>query len=549
MIFNIFILPFAIISMLMIIFNSKKYAFYLAIAGVLLSGIFLALLSKNYFLNFNNLPLNHIINFGNGLYSLSSAFIIIFIFNTIFVLSQKNINFKELGFLFLYFSASIGFIFATDFIHLTIYFELLSLLGACVILLSNNVLAKKVAIKYFVIHLFGGSIFLIGVIEYVIGTGSIFLPSEPLDLSYRFNYFLLMGLLINVGIPPLSSWLVDGYSKCSHNASIYLSVFTTKASIFMILVLFNNNIALTYVGVILSLYGLIFSSFETNFRRILAFSIIQQLGIMLIIFGFIDFSFSQFIVSYIVVNIFYKSLLFMLAKILSVHFGTNNIKNLQGVINIKSFLGFVLIFSSIQVLGLPISGGFIVKTYMLEQIHNKAILWFLFFLASSSALNIGIRLPWTLLSFKNSSSKILFENKLKFFSFAGIIIILQSIYFVNIQFVNLSTILHSLEILLFSIVLFVIINKIILKNKEEILQRLVKSTLDVAYTGFIFMLYKLVHINIFNIFKISYRKVIKLFTNLQQNNQSFIYSLGFAQKLVLFSLVCLIFIYWFIRLF
>lgn len=61
---------------------------------------------------------------------------------------------------------------------------------------------------------------------------------------------------------------------------VFLSAFTTKTAVFVLLSFFAGAEILIYIGVFMIFYGIIMAILENNVRRILAYSIVNQVGFM-----------------------------------------------------------------------------------------------------------------------------------------------------------------------------------------------------------------------------------------------------------------------------
>lgn len=466
MILTNLILPLIVIALGLLIVDNKKYLFLLAISSIIVTAFFMV----SYTITDSYNDIVFITNFTYPLYSMVLLFCVSFILGVSFILSQQEINYKELGTIILYFPCSIGVLFAESFIELIIYWELLSLTATLVILQSTDKDKKYVALKYFVIHALGGVMLIAGTSDYVRVFGSdIFPVDNALSVTNIGNLLILGGILINLALPPFSSWLVDGYSKCSPNASIFLSIFTTKSALFVLLKLFYGSELLIYIGIFIGAYGLIFSLFESSIRRILSMSIIQQLGIIIVGIASVK-TFDGFIITYITVNVLYKIIAFMLSAILIKRYNTDNIYELKNSINLKSFLGISLLITSLQSIGLPITGGFVVKSYLVDTISLLSMPWLdyiMMILFAGVALNIGIKMPYYLINFKNTSNKIILGNYSKNIVLLIVIFLLEAVFiFQGGQYFEASYIFHSLEFIALGVGLFVL-SALLINTKED----------------------------------------------------------------------------------
>ena len=94
------------------------------------------------------------------------------------------------------------------------------------------------------------------------------------------RYLILAGFLINAAAVPLSAWLPDAYPESSWSGMVFLSAFTTKAAVYALLRGFPGTEPLIYVGLCMIFYGIVYAILENDMRRILAYSIVNQVGFM-----------------------------------------------------------------------------------------------------------------------------------------------------------------------------------------------------------------------------------------------------------------------------
>jgi formate hydrogenlyase subunit 3/multisubunit Na+/H+ antiporter MnhD subunit len=473
-------------------------------------------------------------------------FMFAFAMGLIFMLTQEPFNYKEMGLLFLYFATAVAAVSSTSLINLFIYWELLALFAVLIILMSKHADAQKVAMKYFAIHIFGGVLFLVGLVDFVnaFGTDGLDLP---LKLSENWvHYFILIAILINLGLPPFGSWIVDGYSKCSPMASIFLSVFTTKVALFVLMKLFQGNGVLVYFGLAIAIYGAVFCLINKEIRRLLSLSIIHQMGMAVVAIAALDLFYDQFLVSFIAVNVLYKMVFFMIGFILLAYYKTEDIYRLKGMVNVKSIMGVFLVFAAVQALGLPLSGGFVAKNYLgslAELLGLPWLNWVLILLAAMVAWNVGIKIPYKLLQFKNLAPNVGFNNKLTLLPFILIIVFLEGIYVFNMgEFAALKNFLHFAEILVLASVLYYLGNKLFL-GKEAILNDRIDNFKEVLSIKTLAFLKLVSHFNLNGYIAMYSKKAyVKLTPNLNQKHYH-------STSLVLFALLGLLVFFLILRVF
>ena len=199
----------------------------------------------------------------------------------LFALRQARLI--ELVAAYVYAGSAIGVTFAGDLLTLFVFWELMALGSTLVIWSAGTPAAYRASMRYLLIHLFGGVVLMSGIAAYVLTTGSVtFQAMEPNSLG---TWLILIGFLINAGAPPLSAWIPDAYPEASPSGTVFLSAFTTKTAVYTLLVGFPGADILVVVGLYMVFYGIIYALLENDMRRILAYSIVNQVGFMVTAVG------------------------------------------------------------------------------------------------------------------------------------------------------------------------------------------------------------------------------------------------------------------------
>lgn len=74
------------------------------------------------------------------------------------------------------------------------------------------------------------------------------------------------GFLINAGAPPLSAWLPDAYPEASWSGTVFLSAFTTKTAVYVLLRGFPSTEILIWIGIFMIFYGIVYALLENDTR-------------------------------------------------------------------------------------------------------------------------------------------------------------------------------------------------------------------------------------------------------------------------------------------
>jgi multicomponent Na+:H+ antiporter subunit D len=139
---------------------------------------------------------------------LSRAFAYIFTLNAVaaFVFSyyvkQKTQHVASL----VYMGSALGVLFAGDLVTLYVFWELMAISSAFVILARGTRRASGAAFRYVMIHLLGGLFLLAGIVLTYQATGSLAFEGFGVDGSAG-SWLILIGFLVNAAAPPLAAWL------------------------------------------------------------------------------------------------------------------------------------------------------------------------------------------------------------------------------------------------------------------------------------------------------------------------------------------------------
>ena len=199
------------------------------------------------------------------------------------VYSFRTAKTAELGAAFAYASGAVGVSFAGDLLTLFIWWEMMAIFSTIVVWCGGTEASRRAGIRYALMHLLSGILLKIGIEGVYVHTGS--LEIEAMLATDLDRWLILAGILINAAAPPFSSWLPDAYPEASPTGAVFLSAFTTKTAVLALILLFPGEQVLIWVGLYMVFYGIIYALLENDARRILAYSIINQVGFMVTAVG------------------------------------------------------------------------------------------------------------------------------------------------------------------------------------------------------------------------------------------------------------------------
>ena len=309
----------------------------------------------------------------------------------------------ELACAFVYAGSAIGVALAGDLLTLFVFWELMALASTGVLLAAGGEGAFRAAGRYFVVHMLGGAFLMAGVLLHVSATGSLAFAAMEAD-SWS-AWLILAGVLVNAAAPPLSAWLADAYPEASWSGMVFLSAFTTKAAVYVLIRGFPGTEALVWIGLFMIFYGIIYALLENDMRRILAYSIVNQVGFMVAGVGIGTEMALNGAAAHAFTHIVYKALLLMSAGSVLYMTGRRKCTDLGGLFRTMPLTTLCGTVGALAISSFPLTSGFVSKSMIAQAATDEAlaVAWFLLMAASAGVfLHAGIKFPWFVFFQKDS---------------------------------------------------------------------------------------------------------------------------------------------------
>jgi multicomponent Na+:H+ antiporter subunit D len=318
----------------------------------------------------------------------------------LFALNQTRV--VELAAAFCYAGSAIGVVFAGDLLTLFIFWEAMAIASTLVVV-SAGPQAYGSALRYAAIHFFGGVLLMAGITGEFAATGSLAFNAMTPDSWAR--GLILAGFLLNAGALPLSAWLPDAYPESSWSGMVFLSAFTTKAAVYVLMRGFPGAELLIYVGLFMAFYGIVYAILENDMRRILAYSIVNQVGFMVTGIGIGTQMALNGAASHAFTHIIYKALLLMAAGSVLYMTGKRKCTDLGGLFRTMPLTATCGIIGALSISSFPLTSGFVSKSMISDAAaaQHLEIVWYLLAAASAGVfLHAGIKFPWFVFFQKDS---------------------------------------------------------------------------------------------------------------------------------------------------
>jgi multicomponent Na+:H+ antiporter subunit D len=319
----------------------------------------------------------------------------------LFALNQRSRS--EMPAALVYAGSAIGAAFAGDLITLFVFWELMAFASTLVLWSAGTPGAYRASMRYLTMHLLGGVLLMAGIAGHVAETGSVaFDLMAPASVAH---WLILAGFLINAAAPPLSAWLPDAYPAASYSGMVFLSAFTTKTAVYVLLRGFAGTELLIYVGVFMIFYGIVYALLENDMRRILAYSIVNQVGFMVAGAGLGTELAVNGAAAHAFAHIIYKALLLMSAGSVLYMTGRSKCSELGGLFQSMPLTTICGTIGALAISAFPLTSGFVSKSMISQAAADVHLLWLWLALAAASAgvfLHAGIKFPWFVFFQKDS---------------------------------------------------------------------------------------------------------------------------------------------------
>ncbi|WP_341760097.1 Na(+)/H(+) antiporter subunit D [Candidatus Endowatersipora endosymbiont of Watersipora subatra] len=300
----------------------------------------------------------------------------------------------------LYAGSAIGAVFAGDFISLFIYWESTTLASVFLIWARRTEGSYQTGIRYLIIQIGSGVILISGIaLHYSSGNSIVFssLTDGGVQTWNAGVWLIFLAFGIKCAFPFLHNWLQDAYPAATVTGTVTLSAFTTKMAVYCLARSFPGTEILIYIGAIMTIFPIFFAEIETDLRRVLAYSINNQLGFMVVGIGIGTELSLNGSVAHAFAHILYKALLFMSVGSVLYRTGTSNTSELGGLYRTMPYTMIFCIVGAASISAFPLFSGFIAKSLILDSAakENYHIVWaFLVFASAGVLSHSGIKIPY-----------------------------------------------------------------------------------------------------------------------------------------------------------
>ena len=296
---------------------------------------------------------------------------------------------------FLYAGSAMGVILAGDLITFFIFWELLTVGAAFLILVRKSSRSLGAATRYLLVHVVGGLVLLAGIVLYINENGSA--DFGHIGLNGISSYFIFFGFGVNCAWPIVHSWLSDTYPESTAGGIIFMATFTTKAAIYALLRGFPGEPSLVWIGVGMATFPIFYAVIENDLRKVLAYSLINQVGFMVVGIGIGTGLSMNGSAAHVYSDILFKGLLFMSVGAVMHQTGKVKATELGGLFKSMPFTGTCCMIGAASISAFPLFSGFVSKSIIMSSAAegNRPIVWLALLFASAGVFHhAGIKIPF-----------------------------------------------------------------------------------------------------------------------------------------------------------
>ncbi|MFW5998491.1 MAG: complex I subunit 5 family protein [Halanaerobiaceae bacterium] len=343
------------------------------------------------------------------------------------VTSREIKNEKEVSFyvlLFLVLSMMQGAVVTGNILNLFLFFEFMTVVSSPLIAYKLTQISTEAALKYLIYGLIGGIFFLLGIIFIWFNLNTL----NMIEVANNFNQInfdiqitiivcILLGLLIKLGIFPFHFWIPLAHSACPASISallsgvileVYLYIFARMfwyVIDFSILQQLGLGHFLLYLGLFSSMIGHIFALQADNVKRMLAFSSIGNIGIIVSVFSLNTELGLYAGLLHIISHLLMKSALFTGTGYLLKYSSGYNINDFKGVAYKQIGVFISCIMAMLGMIGLPPLIGFMSKWYILLAFLEENNYTGIFIVIVGSLISVIYYFRYVFSGFENISNK------------------------------------------------------------------------------------------------------------------------------------------------
>jgi len=301
-----------------------------------------------------------------------------------------------------------GIVITGDLFNLYVFLEVASLTGYALIAVGEKG-SLLASFRYLIMGTVGACFYLLGVGYLYIVTGSLNIADLAAILPTLYSSkvvlvafaFFVAGVAVKMALFPLHVWLPDAYTRAPSVSSALLAPLMTKISIYVmiriIFTVFQPNFSLTvlpaapilvWISIVAIAAGAFMALAQKDFKRMVCYIVVAEVGYMVGGISLANPTAIKGAILHLVNDPVMTLGLFAIAGIVMIQKKGHALSDFKGAFQTMPFTMTMFVIIALSVIGVPPTGGFFSKWYL---IHGAVIAGNWFFVAvllGSSLINV-----------------------------------------------------------------------------------------------------------------------------------------------------------------
>jgi len=297
----------------------------------------------------------------------------------------------------LYAGSALGAVFAGDFITLFVFWELLAVTSVFLVWARDSKRSYASGFRYLIIHVVSGVMLLSGALMIAHDTGSVAFGHVGLEGTGLAGWILLIAFGIKAGFPLVHNWITDAYPESTPTGTVFLSAFTTKVAVYALARGFAGAEPLIWIGTAMTFFPIFYAVLENDLRRVLGYSMINQIGFMVTGIGIGTALAVNGAVAHAFADVIFKGLLFMAMGAVMTMTGRTKGTDLGGLYKTMPFTAGLCIVGAAAISAFPLFSAFVTKSMIMVaavEEHHYVVWLFLLFASAGVLEHAGIKIPY-----------------------------------------------------------------------------------------------------------------------------------------------------------
>ena len=294
-----------------------------------------------------------------------------------------------------YAGSAVGAVFAGDLVTLFLYWEGTAIASVFLIWANRTERSFDAGMRYLIIQIGSGVLLLAGTLIHFHATQSIAFNKLGLVSTGTWLIFLAFG--IKCAFPLLHNWLQDAYPEATPGGTVMLSAFTTKLAVYALARGYAGTEILVPIGAAMTVFPIFYAVIENDLRRVLAYSLNNQLGFMVVGIGIGSELALNGTAAHAFCHILYKALLFMSMGAVLLRVGTVKGSELGGLYKSMPWTTAFCIVGAASISAFPLFSGFVSKSLIIAAALENGYFWtwlVLLFASAGVFHHSGIKIPY-----------------------------------------------------------------------------------------------------------------------------------------------------------